>query len=102
MTNTPAQTHGGLLNKLYNYDNKKETIHNVALNGLQFTSCYFQLNQLRTDYTALQDNAIQQLTQMDSDARLNEMREQLMQIRAASESTEEKLRSEVNELLLYW
>lgn len=54
-----------------------------------------ELNQLRTDYTALQDNAIQQLTQMDSDARLNEMREQLMQIRAASESTEEKLRSEV-------
>jgi len=32
---------------------------------------------------------------MDSDARLAEMREQLMQIRAASESTEEKLRSEV-------
>lgn len=50
---------------------------------------------MRTDYAALQDNAIQQLTQMDSDARLVEMREQLMQIRAASESTEEKLRSEV-------
>ena len=50
---------------------------------------------MRTDYAALQDNAIQQLTQMDSDARLAEMREQLMQIRAASESTEEKLRSEV-------
>ena len=32
---------------------------------------------------------------MDSDARLAEMREQLLQIRAASESTEEKLRSEV-------
>lgn len=55
----------------------------------------WQLTQLRTDYAALQDNAIQQLTQMDSDARLAEMREQLMQIRAASESTEEKLRSEV-------
>ena len=51
--------------------------------------------QLRTDYAALQDNAIQQLTQMDSDARLAEMHEQMMQIRAASESTEEKLRSEV-------
>ena len=69
---------------------------------LQFTLCYFQLNRLRTDYTALQDNAIQQLTQMDSDARLNEMSEQLMQIRAASESTEEKLRSEVSKLLLFW
>lgn len=32
---------------------------------------------------------------MDSDARLVEMREQLMQIRTASEGTEEKLRSEV-------
>ena len=32
---------------------------------------------------------------MDSDARLAEMHEQLMQIRAASEVTEEKLRSEV-------
>ena len=32
---------------------------------------------------------------MDSDARVSEMREQLMQIRAAAESTEEKLRSEV-------
>ena len=50
---------------------------------------------MRADYATLQDNAIQHLTQMDSDARLTEMREQLMQIRAASESTEEKLRSEV-------
>lgn len=32
---------------------------------------------------------------MDSDARLAEMHEQLMQIRAASEVTEERLRSEV-------
>ena len=36
---------------------------------------------------------------MDSDARLAEMHEQLMQIRAASESTEEKLRSEVRRSL---
>lgn len=54
-----------------------------------------ELSQLRTEYAALQDNAIQQLTHMDSDARLAEMHEQLMQIRAASEVTEEKLRSEV-------
>lgn len=60
-----------------------------------FLISFVQLTKLRTDYAALQDNAIQQLTQMDSDARLAEMREQLMQIRAASEGTEEKLRSEV-------
>ena len=53
---------------------------------------------MRTEYAALQDNAIQQLTQMDTDARLTEMHEQLMQIRAASEGTEEKLRSEVRKL----
>lgn len=54
-----------------------------------------ELNGLRTKYAALQDTAMQQLTHMDSDARLTEMREQLMQIRTASENTEQKLRSEV-------
>ena len=55
--------------------------------------------QLRTDYGALQNSAVQQLSQMDVDARLAEMHEQLVQIRAASESTEERLRSEVSRWL---
>lgn len=54
-----------------------------------------ELNQLRTAYAALQDHATQQFKQVDSDTRLSDMQEQLLQIRAASESTEEKLRSEV-------
>ncbi|XP_031551610.1 rab GTPase-binding effector protein 1-like [Actinia tenebrosa] len=54
-----------------------------------------ELNRLRSEYIALQDSALQQLSQMDSDARVTEMKEQLMQIRSASEGTEEKLRSEI-------
>ena len=34
--------------------------------------------------------------QMDSDSRVSEMKEQLLQIRAASENTEESLRNEVS------
>ncbi|XP_078362497.1 rab GTPase-binding effector protein 1-like isoform X2 [Oculina patagonica] len=81
-------------------ENFEATKHGAQTHIMKLVASRDQLTQeltkLRTDYAALQDNAIQQLTQMDSDARLAEMREQLMQIRAASEGTEEKLRSEVS------
>lgn len=81
------------------WENFEATKHGAKMHIEKLVSSRDQLSQelnaLKSKYTALQDNAIQQLTYMDSDARLAEMQGQLMQIRAASENTEEKLRSEV-------
>ncbi|XP_048582683.1 rab GTPase-binding effector protein 1 isoform X2 [Nematostella vectensis] len=73
-------------------DEATKTIAELVASRDELTS---ELERLRSEYNTLQDSALQQMTQMDSDARVTEMKEQLLQIRAAAEGTEEKLKSEI-------